>query len=243
MKAFATVIIVMVVLLPEIGCSAFSHAPFVHSSSSDGCAPGPPIAVPGGRLRPTPTATCSYTLKDLRSRIMQLMDGDASSLSAESLEKLFSIPPLTTEYDDPRDASYAVQISGADGWSLSLWITESFFPTNKGPDKFVPGLRPKRLDSFQNSTARVELFLKVPRNGSPCPNEPFLSAANRAGWKNVTTRAYVTDGGHAFPTFLSPDEGRILTQMPLQLSPDICSTNLTFSKEPLGHKPIGMLLP
>jgi hypothetical protein len=234
---------VIAVLFPNVGHSAPSTSQLNPPTGAAGCTAGQPLADNIGAIdfRPSPTAACGYDLKDVRDRIVRLMYGDSSNLSVESVESLFSIPPMTSSYDSSRVALYKMMISGPDGWSLDIDVNESFFPTNEGVAKFVPGLRPKRLDLFQNSAASVD-FMLFTGNGSSCPEEPFVSAAKAAGWRDVTARVRVTDGGQAYPTFLSPDGSRTVTEFSNDW-PDTCVTNVDFSKGPLGQKQRGIVLP
>jgi hypothetical protein len=235
---------VIAVLFPNIGHAGPSTSQFNPPTGAASCTAGQPLADNIGAInfRPLPTAACDYDLKDVRDRIVQLMYGDSSNLSVESVESLFAIPQMTSRYDSSRDAVYGMMIYGPDGWSLYIDVKESFSPPNEGVAKFAPGLRPKRLDSYQNSTASVGLMLKFPRNGGSCPEEPFFSAALAAGWKDVTARMRVTDGGQATPTFSSPDGSRTFSEYSNDW-PDTCVTNVGFYKWPLGAKPVGIRFP
>jgi hypothetical protein len=149
---------------------------------------------------------------------------------------------MTTSYDDPRIADYTAIMSGPGGWTLVVWVRESFVPINQGPAKFTPGLRPKRLDRFDNSTAMVDLILKTDQTEGPCPAETFGADARAAGWEDVTWRDMVTDGGRPNPTFLSPDGGRSASLV-LSLSKPPCGSQIAFRKPPAGQRADKGLMP
>ncbi len=215
----------------DVGMSVERSSPGAAAACQIG-APRPALM----ELRPTPTAICNYDIGEVQARMMRLFGGGASTLSVESVERLFGIPPMTTSYDDPRTSDYTTIISGAGGWTLMVSVRESFVPINNGPAKFIPGLRPRRLDLFENSLALVDLALKTPPAESRCPPEPFVSGAAAAGWADVTWRVVVTDGGRANPTFIAPDGARSVMILPSGFVQP-CLTQLMFSKSPAGRQP------
>ncbi|MFC3652850.1 hypothetical protein ACFONN_14930 [Dyella humi] len=67
---------------------------------------------------------------------------------------------------------------------------EEFYPLNKGPARFVPGIHPKRLYKVTDATLRVDLrisaFREAPWTGIQCPSiNDMESALERAGWKKL----------------------------------------------------------
>lgn len=213
-----------------------------HPASGEICREGPPqVLTPElDKLRPNRTAICDYDVDEVRSRIETIFHGKNSSLSVEHIEKLFAIPRMTTSYDDAHTANYLMIVSGASGWKLNISVAEGF--PDQGPAKFVPGLRPKRLDRFENSRAIVHLVLTtVAGTGRACPSEPFVADVRAAGWEDVTWRVTATDFGQAPPTFSAPD-GRSVQIMPTGFTGP-CQTQLWFVKPPPWEKADGGPLP
>ena len=112
---------------------------------------------------------------------------------------------MTTSYDDPRIASYMMSLSGKDGWKLQVWVREWFYPLDKGPARFVPGLRPKRLYKVSDAKLIVDLDVgpSTTWGSAQCMPAPLLfDALIHAGWKNIEFKIPPpTDGGRPTPFF------------------------------------------
>lgn len=166
------------------------------------CTEGSPIA-PDPRLdalRPTRTAQCPYDFPEVVRRITRLSSDRHANDTVENIERAFGIPKMTTSYDDARIADYSTILSGKDGWRLIVWVREAFYPLNKGPARFRPGLRPTRLYGPTEATLIVDLNVvtpNAPQDGSTClPVATIKSAMLNSGWRDATFEGPgPTDGG------------------------------------------------
>jgi len=189
-----------------------SDGPKTHSpkpgttDKSSKCIEGPSQPAAFATLRPNRTAMCSYGFEQLVTRILRLSINTSLPDSVENVERAFDIPEMTTSYDSPRIASYSMILSGEDGWRLLLDVREGFYPTNKGPPAFEPGLRPKRLYSVEKAELWVEMTQLGPSPGS-APVQcmavtPFITSIQSAGWKEADKQSLLpTDGGPISPAF------------------------------------------
>ncbi len=151
-------------------------------------------------IRPTRTAVCPYDFDALNARIRQLITTEHAPYSVETVETVFGIPQMTTDYDSNRTASYMAQLSGKGGWKLTVWVRESFYPLDKGSPAFVPGLRPRRLRHVKDADLRIDLTIlgSSPTLGSiECSAvSPIVDEALQAGWKDIRMKfPPPTDGG------------------------------------------------
>lgn len=199
------------------------------------CRQGSSVSTDFPNLRPTPTATCNYSYDEVVSRIGSLFKGDRSRLSVEEIEKVFSIPEMTTQFDDSWTAYYRMEVFGVGGWKLFIDVSE------KGSRLgFVAGLSPKRFDQFENNESRVDLGLVAPADSDGrCPEYPFESQAIAAAWYNITGRVMVTDGGRAQPTYQGPD-GRSATFVP-SAPKGYCYNGILFQKPRPGEEDRGLM--
>jgi len=165
--------------------------PVVSYAQNARCVEGPSLrteAIGGGPIRPTRTAKCLYEFGELIERITKLsIDKDVVD-SVETAEKVFGIPDMTTSQNNSHESSYQTFLSGKGGWRLELWVTEGFYPANKGPVRFVPGPHPKRLYGVRD--AKLRIFLNItgwtPTPGQTCmPISPLFDALTKAGWKEI----------------------------------------------------------
>jgi hypothetical protein len=216
-------------LLGQAGLAETSDHKF-HNTSV--CRAGPPQPAPPGpdKIHPQPTAVCDYDLSELETRIRSLFDGGASQLSVESVEKVFSIPPMTILSTTQKEASYTTIMSGSPRWTLIVWVREGFFPTDAGLPAFIPGPRPQRLARFDQTTAMLDLYLyRSDRSlGLECSDQHFTVDARTANWEDVTQRL-VPNHGIPSPTFISPDGLRSVTITSLGASLR-CGTSVAFRK-------------
>jgi hypothetical protein len=197
------------------------------------CMEGPSQAMdPRLGVRPTRSAQCPYDFDALVQRITKLSIDKHAVDSVETVEKAFSIPAMTTTSDDTRISNYMMSLSGPDGWKLLVWVREAFYPTNEGADRFVPGLRPKRLFSVRDANLIVSLYLtgRPLTSGSPqcMAATDFINSLKSEGWKDVTSFGHATDGARLTPTFEFGDKSVNLFQQPGE-----CAENITLGQGPL----------
>ena len=156
-----------------------------------------------------PEFICRYSSEDAYRRIGKLLDPETQSLKVEDVSILFGAPLLRTSDEGTRFQHYLTVLGGADGWRLVLSIFEGYYPTNQGQAKFVPGRHPKRLDGFENSARRVQIFFEeaspLKRDAAHCPRPPpFVSIAAAKGWAESKELIIPTDGGRAPPSLDGP---------------------------------------
>lgn len=190
--------------LPLIALALFMVTPAFALGAGNVCIKGTPKPVDplAPSLRPEPTARCPYGLDELAKRLTALLVDKQSPDSVETVEKALAIPEMTTAFDDPRDAEYDMDVTGKGGWKLRIFVVEAFYPTNKGPARFVPGLRPKRLYKVTDASLRVQLTLDdLPKTVQCTPDATMLrNILAKAGWKEIWIRPLVTDGGRPDPS-------------------------------------------
>jgi hypothetical protein len=170
------------------------------------CTEGPSQPAAFATLRPNRTVECPYGFDEIVGRITRLSINTSLLDSVETVERAFGLPEMTTSADDPRIASYMMVLSGKGEWRLLVWVRESFYPLDKGPPGFVPGLRPKRLHNVEDADLRVDMdFLESsPGSGNrKCmPVSPFLDAILAAGWKDIESQyGPPTDGAPSTAIF------------------------------------------
>lgn len=155
-------------------------------------------------LRAQPTAKCDYDLNNLYRRIEQLFAVKNRALRVELVEKLFSLPQMTTLFDAERSANYSITLTGVDGWKAQISFDESFFPTDRQRQpKFVGEFRPKLINPRERGDMDFDLRIlsQVARTSNCLKISSVLDRAERTGWKDQTRWTHVTDGGPHMPTF------------------------------------------
>jgi hypothetical protein len=211
-----TLLAALAMLLALLPATSFAAKP--------ACVEGPPQAVdPRLHVRPISTAQCPYDFDDFVARITKLITEKYAVDSVETVEEAFSTPEMTTSSDDSRSSNYLMNLTGKGGWKVNIWTQESFFPTNEGPDRFNPGLRPKRLYNVRDATLIVQLDLFGTEAVSPtCLSVISLtSALKQSGWKDVTMFEHTTDGAMPSPTFKFLDKQVSIREQPTQCAQDI----------------------
>lgn len=136
-------------------------------------------------LRPTPTFRCPWLGTSLAGRVAALLRTPAADLTKVRLERLLDLPPLPTQFDDPRSLNTAAQLTTSDGWSIRVDTSETFWPS-KGRPEFAGSLFPRRLHPSRHGEVRLSLFLATPpgRAAPGCPTAEDLEALfARAGWR------------------------------------------------------------
>jgi hypothetical protein len=141
-------------------------------------------------LRPIQTAQCPYGFDEFVSRLTALTTDKQSTDSVETVRVAFGLPDMTTAFDDPRIAAYTLDVSGKNGWKVRIGVDEGFYPLNKGPVRFVPGIHPQRLykatDAILMISLRISPFQREPWLAIECPSVNDLeSALERAGWEKI----------------------------------------------------------
>lgn len=138
-------------------------------------------------------ADCRYAAIDFQKRLLSVFMWPANDLNVETLERTFSLPPLKTSYDAPRDANYRVYANGPasdNQWRASFAYQESFTPGDawrrprfrgaKRPILINPRIRGERQ-------VQIEIFLSPKGEPQPCFAESiFRAAARRSGWREPT---------------------------------------------------------
>lgn len=214
------------------------HSELMTADQSPQCSEGPSHPQPPefSSLRPDRTAECPYSFDELVARITRLSINTALPYSVETVEKAFSIPPMTTSNDSARQSSYMMTLSGKGGWRLALWVRESFFPLDKGPAAFEPGLRPKRLRKLEEADLRVDLDLLSPvgSDAGPCvPVSAFLHAILAAGWQDIQGQYLPpTDGGTPTPIF-----GQGAKRVSILGNRGSCANNVTLMESARSPEP------
>lgn len=198
----ASFVLALAMLLVWLPAPSFAKDPVCVEGPSHPVNTGLRNAAP---LRPQRTAVCPYDFDEMVDRLTKLSIDKHSPDTVENVEEAFGMPQMTTSYDDPRIADYTTILSGQGGWKLLVWVREAFFPLNKGPDEFVPGLRPKRLSSVDNAKLIVNLNVLGP-NGADSANcvqvSLLFDALVKAGWKDIEMEGPgPTDGGRRTPYF------------------------------------------
>lgn len=180
------------------------HADLNAMDEGPRCREGPSQPAAFATLRPNRTAECPYSFDELVARITRLSINTSLPDSVETVERVFGLPEMTTSDDDPRMASYMMNLSGRDGWKLLLWVREAFYPLDKGPAAFAPGLRPKRLHNVEDADLRVDMDVLGSSPGvgtGQCVSvSRFLDAMLAAGWQDIEMQyPPPTDGGVTTP--------------------------------------------
>ena len=154
------------------------------SLSAPACIAGPPEPNPpwAESLRPMPTARCPYGIDALYTRIGQLLALTDGQLGRETVERIFAIPPMTTQFDDSRNASYAVQLGGEDGWKLRIDFSEAFYPSS-GPAEFTPALRPARIHPRRRGEMQLSLLLLEPPPATCLTTDAAHARLEATGWR------------------------------------------------------------
>ena len=182
------------------------------------CRPGPSVPSQFPDLRPGRTAQCPYAANDLAQRIANLLQrGLGEGFNVVSVYSAFGLPAMTTSYDSPRIAAYAMTATGGDGWKIHLTVNEAAYPLDDAlPAAFVPGENPTRLAPLEafDVDASIAIFPKEGAAGPDgCITAAWLGAfATAAGWKDQTAMSamFVTDAGPGYPRYAGP-AGRLLT--------------------------------
>ena len=200
------------------------------------CIAGPTIPSRLREIRPSQTAVCPYDFQEVIAKIRQLGTDKSASYTVETAEQTFGLPEMTDLYSTPRLVGYSMKLSGRGGWRLNVYVSESGSRTDKGPDRFVPGLHPKRLfkpdDDFLNINLRVEGATPgLPPHPNQCiRNVDVSDILIQAGWKERDARQYPppTDGGRSNLSLAYENKSADFIGWQRD-----CFINLTLSQKPL----------
>jgi hypothetical protein len=187
MRLFLPIIVLAILAAPALALTA------------PACAPGPPDPREPfyASLRPASTARCVYALADFQRRIDRMATVRSGTLSVETVEALFGLPPMTTSYDDPTRAAYEIRLEGAGGWEAYIWVTEFFY--GRAP-QFAGTIRPRRLHPERRGVIEVTVLLsrpnpRLPENAASCRSAgDFVRVLRRAGWTDPPFVGMATDG-------------------------------------------------
>ncbi|MBB4642096.1 hypothetical protein HNQ99_002418 [Rhizorhapis suberifaciens] len=166
----------------------------------------------------TQEADCNYDAAELEKRLLSIFQWPSSGLSVETLERTFSLPPLKTSYEAPRQAHYTVWASGptsANRWHVSFTYDEAFVPMDawRRP-RFRKAKRPILINPSIRGDRRVDIdIVQTPKSdplGSNCFGaELFRTAARRAGWRKPKGIIIPFSlHGASFPPTVSFERGR-----------------------------------
>jgi hypothetical protein len=136
-------------------------------------------------VRPERSVHCSYSAHEFVDRIIQLSADKDAVDSVETAQKAFGLPRMSTAQNDPRVASYQMQVSGDGGWMAFIWVMEGFYPSNKGPARFVPGAYPKRLADVRAAKLSISFDMPALPNNACVPVSALFDALTKAGWQEV----------------------------------------------------------
>ncbi|HYJ52820.1 MAG TPA: hypothetical protein VEW04_06580 [Allosphingosinicella sp.] len=156
-----------------------------------GCVAGPsePSIPP---LRPHPVAICSYGPAEFHARIDRLLAVREGRLGIEEVERIFSLPRVTTTYDNPRSTYFGIILHSAperETWSAQISVQERYGPDLESrPVRFRGSGRPVRINPRERGDIFVNVALMGP-TGLLAPDQPFClpvaalgDAALRHGW-------------------------------------------------------------
>jgi hypothetical protein len=213
------------------------------------CHRGSDEATTSPSLRPTRTAICPYDVKDMYRRLAEIISRQNVQISVTDATGRFGLPGMRTDFDDNRQASYSMLVSGKGGWKMRLWVRESAFPLNDTRQPaFTPGERPKRLFNVDQLDMRYDIRITLPED-MDAPGQ-CLTVANAAemaratGWEDHSLQAMmsVTDGGPGEPTYvragvtivmgLKQQAGRLATKAEMAAS---CVTDMIVMQPPVGE--------
>jgi hypothetical protein len=110
-------------------------------------------------------------------------------LGIEEVERIFSLPPVTTSYDNPRSAHYGIILHSA-AWSAGIQVDESYGPDLESrPIRFRGSGRPARINPRERGDIRVFVNLAGPQGMALAPGlaacVPVTELRDRAvrrGW-------------------------------------------------------------
>jgi len=177
-----------------------------------------PACVPGGfepsgseQLRPLAVLDCPYSGAVARRKVAGLLALHRRSASIEAIERLLSLPPLATMFDDPYDATYGAVLKGP-GWSLRIDLAESFFP-RAGPPRFRGSPRPRRVDPAAKGDISLKIMAMRPGlpgvSGACFSADDLARAAARLHWREQPPNPAL-DSGTITPTFARGDRERLM---------------------------------
>lgn len=190
-------------------------------------------------LRPQPTAKCDYDLNELYRRIEQLFTVKNRALRVELVERLFSLPQMTTLFDAARSANYSITLIGSDGWKAQISFDESFVPMDRQRQpKFIGELRPKLINPRERGDMDfdIRILSQVVGKSNCLKISSALDRAKRTGWKDQTSWTTVTDGGPHMPTFGRNDGRSFSIYVPMagyyasEQELEGCLTDIRFSQ-------------
>lgn len=109
------------------------------------------------------SAICNYGTAELHARIDRLLAVREGRLGIEEVERIFSVPIVTTTYDRPRSAHYPVTLRSAPGrgaWAAGVSVQESYGPDLESrPIRFRGSGRPVRINPRERGEILVNINL------------------------------------------------------------------------------------
>lgn len=149
-------------------------------------------------LRPMASAICNYGTAELHARIDRLLAVREGRLGIEEVERIFSVPIVTTTYDRPRSAYYPVHLRSAPGrgaWAAGVSVQESYGPDLESrPIRFRGSGRPVRINPRERGEILVNITLAgqegvefAPGQAICLPVTDLRDRLVRRGWVVVST--------------------------------------------------------
>jgi hypothetical protein len=183
-------------------------------------------------------------------RLAEIISRQNVQISVTDATGRFGLPGMRSDFDDKRQASYTMAVSGEGGWKMRLWVRESAFPLNdERHPAFTPGERPKRLFAIDQLDMRYDISITLPE-GADTPDQCLTVAkaaktALATGWEDQSLRsmASVTDGGPGDPTYVragvtivmrvKQQTGSLATKAEMEAS---CVTDMIVMQLPVGER-------
>lgn len=154
-------------------------------------------------VRPMPVAICSYGPAEFHARIERLLAVRQGRLDIELVERIFSLPRVTTPYDKPRSTYYAVSLRSAPGiepWNAGIQLSEDFGPELESrPVRFRGSGRPVRINRRERGDVRAFVNMIGVPDVELAPGQPICLTATelrdreaRRGWAVMSTNDRVS---------------------------------------------------
>jgi hypothetical protein len=192
----------MLRLLPALLFGAPAWVAIAQGAQPASCVIVMPEPADAPLVPPMLTAICNYDPPELHRRIIALVGLPNRSLTIETVERAFGLPPLRTSFDGERSARYDVVFGAAPGrgeWRLMLSFSESFHPIDARRRPRLRGNgRPALLARSGRGTIDLDIRWLQPPDvafGSPhCLSvERLMDEARRTGWRAEIAPAMVMD--------------------------------------------------
>lgn len=150
-------------------------------------------------MRAAQAATCNYGPAELHGRIERLLAVHEGGLRIEEVERIFSLPIVTTSYDNPRSTHYGITLHSA-AWAAGIQLDESYGPDLESrPIRFRGSGRPVRINPRERGDIQVFVNLTGPRGVAFAPGQAVCIRVTelrdrlvRRGWVVMSTNELVS---------------------------------------------------